>query len=272
MENGFRADLSWLEDPQVFQVGRLDAHSDHCWFESEEDLKGKGRLIQSLNGEWKFAFSRRPADRPEEFYQETYDDSAFGTIQVPGHMETQGYGNIHYINTMYPWDGRSFLRPPHIDWEDDQVGSYVKEFDLEEALVGKRVCISFQGVEEAFYVWLNGKFIGYSEDSFTPSDFDLTDVVQEKGNRLCVEVYKRSSAAWIEDQDFFRFSGIFREVYLYGKPKIHIEDLWAETGLKDDYNTGTFHLRVKVSAEKALSENHYSLRWMVKDREGNIAA
>ena len=82
MENGFRADLSWLEDPQVFQVGRLDAHSDHCWFESEEDLKGKGRLIQSLNGEWKFAFSRRPADRPEEFYQETYDDSAFGTIQA----------------------------------------------------------------------------------------------------------------------------------------------------------------------------------------------
>lgn len=272
MENGFRADLSWLEDPQVFQVGRLDAHSDHCWFESEEDLKGKGRLIQSLNGEWKFAFSRRPADRPEEFYQETYDDSAFGTIQVPGHMETQGYGNIHYINTMYPWDGRSFLRPPHIDWEDDQVGSYVKEFDLEEALVGKRVCISFQGVEEAFYVWLNGKFIGYSEDSFTPSDFDLTDIVQEKGNRLCVEVYKRSSAAWIEDQDFFRFSGIFRDVYLYGKPGIHIEDLWAEAGLKDDYKTGTFRLRVKVSAEKALSGSHYSLSWLVKDREGNIAA
>ena len=174
--------LEWLENPEVFQVNRLDAHSDHAYYVNEEDRKtGNNRLIQSLNGTWKFAWSSRPADRPEKFYEEGYDDAAFGEIQVPGHMELQGYDNIHYINTMYPWDGKSFLRPPHIDWDYNPVGSYVKEFDLEEPLLGKRVCISFQGVEQAFFVWLNGQFIGYSEDTFTPSEFDLTETIKEQG-------------------------------------------------------------------------------------------
>ena len=154
-------------------------------------------------------------DRPADFWQEDFDDSGFGTIQVPGHMELQGYGQIQYINTLYPWDGHAELRPPEIHWEDNPVGSYVREFDLEPGLLGKRICISLQGVEQACCVWLNGCFVGYAEDSFTPSDFDLTPYIRETGNRLCVEVYKRSSAAWIEDQDFFRFSGIFRTVFLY---------------------------------------------------------
>ena len=110
------------------------------------------------------------------------------------------------------------------------------------------MCISFQGVEQAFYVWLNGKFVGYGEDSFTPSDFDLTPLIRKTGNRLCVEVYKRSSAAWLEDQDFFRFSGIFRSVYLYAKPRYHVEDVWVRAGLGEDYRTGTFALGIRVSA------------------------
>ena len=256
--------LEWLENPEVFQVKRLDAHSDHAYYVNEEDRKtGNNRLIQSLNGTWKFAWSSRPADRPEKFYEEGYDDAAFGEIQVPGHMELQGYDNIHYINTMYPWDGKSFLRPPHIDWDYDPVGSYVKEFDLEEPLLGKRVCISFQGVEQAFFVWLNGQFIGYSEDTFTPSEFDLTETIKNRGNRLCVEVYKRSSAAWLEDQDFFRFSGIFREVYLFAKPECHVEDLWIQAGLKEDYHTGTFSMKVKASGEKG------SVSWKLTDMDGN---
>ncbi len=195
--------LAWLEDPQIFRVNRLDAHSDHHFYESTEDMKaGKETLRQSLNGTWKFAWSEKPSDRPAEFYREEADLTSFGEIQVPGHIELQGHDQIHYINTMYPWEGHVFLRPPHIDWNQDPVGSYVKEFDLEPGLVGKRVCISFQGVEEAMYVWLNGVFIGYAEDSFTPSEFDLTEIVRKKGNRLCVEVYKRSSAAWLEEPGF----------------------------------------------------------------------
>ncbi|MDE6929799.1 MAG: beta-galactosidase, partial [Lachnospiraceae bacterium] len=258
-------DLSWLEDPEIFRVNRLDAHSDHIYYENNEDREAGNRsLYQSLNGQWRFAFSSRPAERPEDFYKENYDDSGFGTIEVPGHIELQGYDKIHYINTMYPWDGRTFLRPPHIDWDYNPVGSYVTVFDLEKSLQGKRVCISFQGVEQAFFVWLNGKFIGYSEDTFTPSEFDLTDAVRDAGNRLCVEVYKRSNAAWLEDQDFFRFSGIFRDVYLFAKPECHIEDLWVQAGLKEDCTTGTFRLKVKASGESM------SLSWKLKDQEGQI--
>lgn len=259
-----RAELNWLEDPQVFQVNRLEHHSDHDFYESEDTcLKKEDTLKQSLNGVWKFAWSRCPKERPADFYKQESDLTDFGTIEVPGHMELQGYGGIHYTNTIYPWDGHTWLRPPHIDWEDNPVGSYVKEFDLKEEMTGKRICISFQGVEQAMYVWLNGNFIGYAEDTFTPSEFDLTDHILEKGNRLCVEVYKRSSAAWIEDQDFFRFSGIFRDVYLYAKPEIHVEDLAVQAGLMDDCLTGRLNVCAKISGT-VPSE----IQWCLKDVEG----
>ena len=255
------ASLDWLTDPEVFQVNRLPAHSDHvCYASQEECDRGVSSLRQSLDGAWRFAFSRAPACRAQEFWREGYDDSAFDTIEVPGHIELSGYGQIQYINTLYPWDGHCELRPPAVDWDDDPVGSYVREFDLEPGLCGRRVCVSFQGVEQAFYVWLNGRFVGYGEDSFTPSDFDLTPYVREKGNRLCVEVYKRSSAAWIEDQDFFRFSGIFRSVFLYAKPEAHLEDLWLKTvlfdgeepalGGKRGARQGTLSFRLLLSGER----------------------
>lgn len=240
--------LQWLTDPAVFQVNRLDAHSDHiCYGSLEELTQGETSLRQSLDGAWGFWRSDCPGERPETFWQEGYDNGNFGVIAVPGHMELQGQGQIQYINTLYPWDGRSNLRPPEIDWEHTAVGSYVKCFDLDPGLAGKRVCVSFQGVERAMYVWLNGSFIGYSEDSFTPSDFDLTPYIREKGNRLCVEVYQHSSASWLEDQDFFRFTGIFRSVFLYAKPELHLEDLWLLPELKEDMTTGTLSIRLKLS-------------------------
>ena len=158
--------LDWLADPTVFQVNRLDAHSDHLCFASAEELeRGASSLRQPLDGLWRFAWSKRPAARPADFWREDFDDSDFGAIQVPGHMELQGYGQIQYINTLYPWDGHTELRPPEVDWEDCPVGSYVRTFDLAPGLRGRRVCVSFQGVEQAFYVWLNGQFVGYAEDS-----------------------------------------------------------------------------------------------------------
>ena len=237
-----RPELAWLTDPTVFAVNRLPAHSDHRW------TIGGEMPFQSLDGEWQFAFSPCPAQRPADFWAEDADLSAFGTIRVPGHIETQGYGQLQYINTMYPWDGCSDLRPPQIDWDNAPVGSYVRTFDLDPALRGKRVCVSFQGVEEAMYLWCNGHFVGYAEDSFTPSDFDLTPYIRETGNRLCVEVHKRCSASWIEDQDFFRFSGIFRPVFLYAKAPVHLEDLWLRAGLEEDNTTGTLAPRLKLSA------------------------
>ena len=241
-------DLNWLVDPEVFAVGRLPAHSDHRWYQTEAELAQKTMTLrQSLDGEWQFAYSPNPDARPADFWREEADRSAFGRIQVPGHVELQGYGQIQYINTMYPWDGRSGLRPPQIDWNDAPVSSYVRRFDLDPALAGKRVCICLEGVEQAFYLWLNGKFIGYSEDSFTPAHFDLTEAIRPKDNLLCVEVHKRSSAGWLEDQDFFRFSGIFRPVYLYAKPEVHVEDLWLRAGLAGDNTTGTLAPRLRLS-------------------------
>ena len=185
-------ELNWLTDPTVFAVNRLDAHSDHVCYKTEAEAEtGLTSLRQSLDGAWRFAWSANPAARPADFYKPDADLTAFGTIRVPGHIELQGYGQIQYTNTLYPWDGRAALRPPQINWDDDPVGSYVKEFDLDESLRGQRVCVSFQGVEQAMYLWCNGRFVGYAEDTFTPSEFDLTPYIQETGNRLCVEVYKR---------------------------------------------------------------------------------
>ena len=248
--------LQWLEDPTVFQVNRLNAHSDHtCYVTEEEALRKASSLRQNLDGQWLLQWNKAPADRPADFWIDGFDDSGFHKIQVPGHLELQGYGQIQYINKLYPWDGHAYLRPPQIDWENNPVASYVRYFDLEPGLKGKRVCISFQGVEKAFYVWLNGHFVGYSEDTFTPSDFDLTPYIRETGNRLCVEVYKQSSASWLEDQDFFRFSGIFRSVWLYAKPAVSVDDLWLNTSVDKNLSTGRMTVRLAVSGQ-AVSGVH----------------
>lgn len=237
------AKLSWLEDPEVFAVNRIPAHSDHTYFEKETEERP---LRQCLNGSWLFSYAKNPSMRVERFYEDSYDCSGFDTIQVPGHLETQGYGRNQYINTMYPWDGEEFLRPPMVSKRNNPVGSYVKYFTLEEQMKGKRTFISFQGVETAFYVWLNGTFIGYSEDSFTPAEFQLTETLREGENKLAVEVYKRSSASWLEDQDFFRFSGIFRDVFLYSIPRVHVRDIFVKAGLTDSYQEGTIEIRAEL--------------------------
>ena len=262
--NASHPELNWLEDPRVFAVNRLDAHSDHTWHTPE------GSLRQNLDGSWRFAYSPCPAARPADFWQADASLDGFGEIAVPGHIEMQGYGQIQYINTMYPWDGRHFLRPPQIPWDDTPVGSYVRTFTLDPALEGKRVCVSFQGVERAFYCWCNGHFVGYSEDSFTPADFDLTPFLQAGENRLCVEVYKNCSGSWLEDQDFFRFFGIFRPVYLYAKPALHIEDLWLRASLEPDNTTGVLAPRLRLSAADGASLEGCALRCTVAAPGGAV--
>lgn len=244
------ANLEWLEDPEVFAVNRLAAHSDHLYYETEEEaLNSSMGLKQSLNGTWRFSYAENPALREEHFHEKEFDPDSFGAIEVPGHIELQGYGRCQYINTMYPWDGVTDLRPPFTDKENNPVGSYIKEFELKNSLKDKRLFLSFQGVETAFYVWLNATFIGYSEDSFTPSEFEITHAIKDGTNRLAVEVYKRSSASWIEDQDFFRFSGIFREVYLYAVPQCHVEDLFIHGDVCDDYQNGLFKAVITLTKE-----------------------
>lgn len=256
------AEIKWLDDPEVFRVNQLPAHSDHYFFKNLQELKeGKSSLKQSLNGMWRFCYSRSALERPADFYKEGFDSSGFDEIKVPCHIEMAGYDRIHYINTMYPWEGHFYRRPAYSLGNGDRkegmfsqapyspVGSYIREFDLQKELRGRRVIISFEGVEQAMYLWLNGHFVGYAEDSFTPSEFDLTPYIREKGNVLAVEVHKRSTAAFLEDQDFFRFFGIFRNVTLYGKPGIHLEDLWVKPELNGD-GTGSLEVDIRLSMER----------------------
>lgn len=258
--------LEWLANPEVFRVNRIDAHSDHLYYENKEDIKlGYDMpLRQSLNGKWRFSYAVNQDTRIKDFYKDDYDCSSFDYIEVPGHIQMQGYDKCQYVNTIYPWDGHDELRPPHISKTYNPVGSYVKHFTVKDELKGKKTFISFQGVETAFYVWLNGEFIGYSEDSFTPSEFELTDYLREGNNKLAVEVYKRSSASWIEDQDFWRFSGIFRDVYLYAIPECHVENIFAKTGLDDFYTKGILNLDLNIKFNKDCFVNIY-----LEDKEGN---
>ena len=289
-----QADIRWLDDPQVFAVNRLPAHSDHRFYGSMEDCRRKTcGLTQSLNGTWRFQWSKSAGTCLAEFYREDFDTTGFESIQVPGHMELAGYDRIHYINTMYPWEGHLYRRPA---WslpgaggeamegqfskaEYNPVGSYIREFELDEGLKGKRVCISFEGVEQALFLWLNGQFVGYAEDSFTPSDFDLTPYIRDGKNVLAVQVHKRSTAAYLEDQDFFRFSGIFRDVTLYAKPEVHVEDMWARAEVAEDCRRGSFSLDLRLSRGNDSgpdSENGeypgYSVRWSLFDGDGRAVA
>lgn len=243
--------LHWLTDPEVFQINRRDAHSDHWFYEKMEDinLEEEMPLKQSLNGQWKFSYAKNPHLRIKDFYKMDFDCSDFDNITVPGHIQMQGYDKNQYINTMYPWDGHDELRPPNISSRYNPVGSYVTSFTLKEELNNKPVYLSFQGVETAFYVWLNGEFVGFSEDSFTPSEFSISEYLREGENKLAVEVYKRSSASWIEDQDFWRFSGIFREVYLYGVPSTHIEDMFIKTELDSSYQHANLSIELVMSGD-----------------------
>lgn len=259
--------LNWLEDPEVFAVNRCRAHSDHKFYQNKEEMAhGSSALIQCLSGQWKFAYAKNPDERIKDFYKTEIDCRGYADIEVPGHIQLQGYDRCQYINTMYPWDGIEALRPPHISKTDNPTASYVKYFTVEQALKGKRVFLSFQGVETAFYVWLNGSFIGYSEDTFTPSEFEITDYLCDGENKLAVEVYKRSSASWIEDQDFWRFSGIFRDVYIYAVPEIHVRDLFVHAELDNSYSHGTLRLETEL-----LGEAQGTIRAVLRDSHGRIA-
>lgn len=273
-----KADLKWLDNPEIFRINQLDAHSDHSYYETYEDMKAKNeKLTQSLNGNWDFCFSINSMERPEGFYQVDYDITGFDKIMVPGHIELAGYDQIRYINTMYPWEGKRYLRGAHSiagagdgagmfsEAQYNPVGSYVTRFDLEDALCNKRVHICFEGVEQAMYVWLNGEFIGYAEDSFTPSCFDLTPYIKEKDNVLAVEVHKISTAAFLEDQDFFRFFGIFRNVTLKAIPDTHVQDVWINPILNQDNKSGLISVDLKISTTKTCEK--YA-RFVMVDKQG----
>ncbi len=271
------ADIKWLDEPETFRVNQLPAHSDHYYYGNYDEWRhNNSRFAQNLDGQWQFNFAENPREREEDFCKTDYDSSSFGTIEVPSEIELNNYAQNNYINTLIPWEGKIYRRPAYAlspddaqegsfsDGDDNTVGEYLKHFDLEPSLRGKQVRIRFDGVERAMYVWLNGHFIGYAEDSFTPSEFDLTPYIQDEGNVLAVEVFKHSTASWIEDQDMFRFSGIFRSVNLLAQPLVHVEDLNIRPIVTDNYQDGIFNVDLQLHGEKTGNVNV-----RVIDNDGN---
>ena len=219
-------DYSLVKDPRYFKDGRMDAHSDHTYYRDGEEAKEKETSFRyDLNGIWKFHYARNYGSAILGFEKEEYCCRDWDDIRVPAHIQMEGYDAPQYANVQYPWEGHEDIHPGEIPEHFNPVASYVKYFEVPEEMQGKRLFISFQGAESGIALWLNGHFVGYSEDSFTPSEFELTEYVKEGENKLAAQVFKWTASSWCEDQDFFRFSGIYRDVYLYTVPEVHVYDL-----------------------------------------------
>ena len=236
-------DYGKIKDPAFFAQNRVKAHSDHHYYKNHRELAEKNeRVRQNLNGLWKFQYARNLAEAPAGFEAEDFDCKGWEDIRVPAHIQMEGYDKPQYVNVQYPWDGHEAIEPGEIPTQFNPVASYVKYFTVPENMQGKRLFVSFQGVESGFALWCNGSYVGYSEDTFTPSEFELTSYLKEGENKLAVQVFKWTSGSWCEDQDFFRFSGIFRDVYLYSIPDTHVSDIRIKTILNDTYDRGNLEI------------------------------
>lgn len=236
-------DYGKIKDPAFFAQNRVKAHSDHHYYKNHRELAEKNESFrQNLNGLWKFQYARNLAEAPAGFEAEDFDCKGWEDIRVPAHIQMEGYDKPQYVNVQYPWDGHEAIEPGEIPTQFNPVASYVKYFTVPENMQGKRLFVSFQGVESGFALWCNGSYVGYSEDTFTPSEFELTSYLKEGENKLAVQVFKWTSGSWCEDQDFFRFSGIFRDVYLYSIPDTHVSDIRIKAILNDTYDRGNLEI------------------------------
>lgn len=276
-------DRKWIADPAFYAVNRMSAHSNHKYYANKEEIKeGTSSFRYSLNGLWKFSYAENFDCTIMNFEKPEYCCKNWKDIKVPGHIQMQGYDAPQYVNTMYPWDGYEEIQPGAIPTGFNPVASYVKYFNVPSAMENNPLYISFQGVESAFALWLNGIFIGYSEDTFTPAEFELSDYLVEGENKLAVQVFKWSSGSWLEDQDFWRLSGIFREVYLYSVPKVHIYDMFIKTKLNETFDQAELELALHfmkdsvgtVEAKLFKSDESYHKMGLYKeiDSSGAVVA
>ncbi|MGO4956896.1 sugar-binding domain-containing protein [Luteococcus sp. Sow4_B9] len=240
-----------LADPKYFADKRLPAHSDHRWFASHAELAtGTSSFEHRLNGTWKFHHAANHSLLPVDFEQPQLDDQGWNDITVPAHIQLQGYGQPQYVNHQYPWDGHEQIAPGQIPTRHNPVATYRRRFTLEKPLAeGERLSVVFHGAESAVALWCNGQWIGYAADSFTPSEFDLTGVVADGENLLVAQVFTWTSGSWLEDQDFYRFSGLFRDVELRRRPRAHVEDLRVGVELSPDLMHATVRLTTSLSGE-----------------------
>ena len=243
------------ENQTVFQINREEPRAHFFPFESEalalKNDKSLSNYFQSLNGEWKFHFAKDPTQKAKGFEQVDYEISHWDNIKVPGHWEMQGWSVPIYLDEEYPFTPN----PPFVPHDYNAVGSYVKTFILDEEWKSRDIFIHFGGVRSAFYFWLNGEFVGYSQGSKTPAEFDITDKVKMGENRIAVQVYRFSDGSYLEGQDTWRVSGLEREVYLYSAPKIRIKDFFVKAELNEDLISGLLSIKIDISNPLGYEDN-----------------
>ena len=244
---------SWVKDINVYKKNVLKPKAKYDSFLNEENFLLKIHNKQLLNGEWSFdyAINYENTKEIEHYYSVPLD--TLSEIKVPGHMQLQGYDTPKYVNTQYPWDGLEDIKPPQIPEKFNPVGTYVYTFDVSIKILDKTI-ITFEGVESAYAVWFNGEFIGYKEDTFTDGSFDITSQIKDKDNRLIVQVFKWCSGSWFEDQDFFRFSGIFRDVYITSSPKTNVSDIYIKSLLTNNYKNGNLCIKLDYFDNEYMKE------------------
>ena len=260
--------MEW-DNISVLQENREKPHASMMVFPSLEEAKRYDKTTSpwyySLNGFWKFNWVKKPADKPENFYEVGFNDESWDAIEVPSNWEIKGYGIPVYTNIKYPYDIDQ-LKAPH-EW--NPVGSYRKKFEIPQEWNGRKVFITFDGVSSAFYIWINGQYVGYSQGSRTPAEFDITPYLKPGENLIAAEVYRWSDGSYLEDQDFWRLSGIFRNVYLWSTDQVHIRDFNITSSLDNDYQTGTFKLEGELQRDDP-NEDAFSLDLQLFDQNNNL--
>ncbi len=258
------------EDPELIERGKEPAHTTLMPYGSVERAVRADREAsmyrQCLNGPWRFNWAAKPADRPTDFHRLDYDDSAWKTIPVPSNWQMHGYGIPIYVNVRYPFPAN----PPRIPHDNNPVGSYRRTFTTPADWKDRQVFIHFDGVESAFYLWINGRKVGYSEGSRTPAEFNIMSYLTPGKNLLAVEVYRWCDGSYLEDQDFWRLSGIFRNVHLFSTPTVHIRDFTLECDLDERYKDGTIKATCKVKNYGAKMVDFPLVELTLLDHEGKV--
>lgn len=232
----------WNGKPRIFAVNALTPHVTSMPYSTvEEAVKGDrhaSEWYQTLSGKWKFFHVEKPAQRNNDFYKDNYDVSGWNEIPVPSSWQLFGYDHPIYTNVVYPWAQNNNVSAPGAPTNFNPVGHYRRNFTIPEKWSGKRIRLHFEGVESAYYVWVNGNYVGYAEDSFTDHEFDINKYLRKGENNVSVQVFRWCDGSWLEDQDFIRLAGIFRDVYLYAVPEVHIQDFQIDATLTNNYTDG----------------------------------
>jgi len=256
----FAQDLPDWENPRM--IGR-NKEAAHCTLIPYQDVESAfeaepeaSPFYISLNGKWRFCWSAKPADRPEAFFKPGYDVSGWDEIPVPSCWQMLGYGIPIYTNVTYPFP----KNPPHIPHDNNPVGSYRRTFTVPSDWEGRELFLHFAGVKSAFYLWVNGKKVGYSQGSMTPAEFNITSFVNTGENVLAVEVYRWSDGSYLEDQDFWRLSGIYRDLFLFSTPKVHIRDFFVRCDLDDAYKNAVLKVSAKIRNYGETMSGEHTLR------------